>query len=121
MAIFRQTWQEVRSDIRNAQWNGTLLWKILFLLPIPIWTSALIFTLFLVAQPQQFTIFSRKACTPAGQFNLNPESYSYWSRNGFFQITLAFGELSFDNAKLIDVVWDVVSKTKAYDAQSFLT
>ncbi|KAF1975556.1 hypothetical protein BU23DRAFT_441890, partial [Bimuria novae-zelandiae CBS 107.79] len=35
-------------------------------------------------------------------------AYSYWSRTGFFQITLALGDLSFGQAKLIDVVWDVV-------------
>jgi hypothetical protein len=112
MAIFRQAWQEVRSDIRNAQWNGALLRKILSLLPIPIWTSGLVIVLFVIAQPQHYTGTPRVACTPDGEFNLNPGHYSYWSRKSFFQITLAFGELSFDNAKLIDVVWDVVSGTK---------
>jgi hypothetical protein len=112
MALFRQAGQEVRSDIRNTHWNGILLKKILFLFPIPIWTSGLVIVLFVIAQPQHYTGTPRVACTPDGEFSLNPGHYSYWSRKGFFQITLAFGKLSFDNAKLIDVVWDVVSGTK---------
>jgi hypothetical protein len=49
------------------------------------------------------------ACQPDGSFQLRPETFRYWSRSGFFQITLAFGNLSFTNAKIIDVAWDVVS------------
>jgi hypothetical protein len=49
------------------------------------------------------------ACLPDGSFQLEPERFRYWSKSGFFQITLAFGNLSFTEAKVIDVVWDVVS------------
>ncbi|PVH92339.1 hypothetical protein DM02DRAFT_575938 [Periconia macrospinosa] len=48
------------------------------------------------------------ACVLDGVFTLYPESYTVWSITGFFQISLAFGQLSFSQAKVIDVIWDVV-------------
>jgi hypothetical protein len=51
------------------------------------------------------------ACPPDGIFRLEPATFSYWSKSGFFQITLGFGELSFTVVKVIDIVWDVVSVT----------
>ncbi|KAF2823797.1 hypothetical protein CC86DRAFT_297584 [Ophiobolus disseminans] len=47
------------------------------------------------------------ACQPNGVFDLYPENYRYWSRSGFFEITLGFGKLSFTEAKVIDVIWDI--------------
>jgi hypothetical protein len=54
---------------------------------------------------------AKTACPPDGSFRLDPETFSYWSKEGFFQITLGFGKLSFTAAKVVDVVWDVVSTT----------
>ncbi|KAF1349222.1 hypothetical protein EJ07DRAFT_55095, partial [Lizonia empirigonia] len=48
------------------------------------------------------------ACLPDDSFSLDPREYRYWSRSGFFQITLGFGRLSFTQAKAIDVIWDIV-------------
>ncbi|EOA92323.1 uncharacterized protein SETTUDRAFT_85189 [Exserohilum turcica Et28A] len=103
-----QAWKEVRHDLRNARWNGVLLGKILIPLLVVLWVIGLI------AIPIVFLYFfqniqgTQQVCTPGGQFNLNPEDWSYWSRTGFFQITLSFGDMSFDKAKLIDVIWDMV-------------
>ncbi|KAH7092084.1 hypothetical protein FB567DRAFT_625156 [Paraphoma chrysanthemicola] len=47
------------------------------------------------------------ACQPDGSFDLQPGSFRYWSRSGFFEITLGFGTLTFTQAKAIDVIWDV--------------
>ena len=33
---------------------------------------------------------------------------SFWSPSKVFQITMGFGTMSFSNAKIIDVVWDIV-------------
>jgi hypothetical protein len=46
-------------------------------------------------------------CGPGGDFNLYSQ-YNPWSVRHMFQITIGFGDLSFSQAKLIDVVWDVV-------------
>ncbi|KAH7068137.1 hypothetical protein BKA63DRAFT_521202 [Paraphoma chrysanthemicola] len=47
------------------------------------------------------------ACQPDGSFDLQPGSFRYWSRSGFFEITLGFGTLTFTQAKAVDVIWDV--------------
>lgn len=48
------------------------------------------------------------ACQPDGQFNPVVNSYVWWSWDGVFQVTMAFGELSFTQAKVVDIVWDLV-------------
>lgn len=53
------------------------------------------------------------ACQPDGDFYTNPNDFNYWHISGFFQITLGLGELEFAEAKVIDVIWDVVSSLKA--------
>jgi hypothetical protein len=46
-------------------------------------------------------------CDSEGNFYLN-SGPSFWAPSQAFEITLAFGSFSFSNAKLIDVMWDVV-------------
>jgi hypothetical protein len=71
------------------------------------WTSGLVAIPIVVVLVQRGAW--QVACTPDGQFHLDPGQYRYWSRTGFFQITLtAVSELSFEKAKLIDIAWDVV-------------
>jgi hypothetical protein len=38
-------------------------------------------------------------------------SYNVWAVSGMFQISMGFGAMSFSDAKLLDVVWDVVSQS----------
>ncbi|CAI6259236.1 unnamed protein product [Periconia digitata] len=49
------------------------------------------------------------ACAPGGEFLLFPGGYSPWSASGFFQVGLSFGELTFGQAKGIDIAWDIVA------------
>ena len=46
-------------------------------------------------------------CSPGGDFSLDSE-YNPWSLGHIFQITMGVGSLTFSEAKLIDVFWDVV-------------
>jgi hypothetical protein len=46
-------------------------------------------------------------CDSGGNFYVN-SGPSFWAPSRAFEITLAFGNFSFSNAKLIDVMWDVV-------------
>ena len=62
-----------------------------------------------IALSQLFIVDTLSACVADGSFSLDPPSYSLWASSGFFQITLAFGTFSFTSAKVVDVVWDVVS------------
>ena len=50
-------------------------------------------------------------CDSSGNFNPSQNNPSFWSPSRAFQITLGFGAMSFSNAKLIDVAWDIVSET----------
>jgi hypothetical protein len=52
------------------------------------------------------------ACQPDGSFSLYPDTFSIWSSTGFFQITLGGGHLTFAEAKLVDIVWDIVRSSK---------
>jgi hypothetical protein len=47
------------------------------------------------------------SCHPDGTFR-HAHFYNHWARSGFFQINLGFGSMSFQNAKLLDVIWDVL-------------
>ena len=47
------------------------------------------------------------ACRPDSGFYVGYGDYNIWDLSGFFQITLGFGDFSFQNAKTIDVGWDV--------------
>ncbi|KAK3374725.1 hypothetical protein B0H63DRAFT_480813 [Podospora didyma] len=105
----RQSWsptwitelpREVMADLRAVRWRRACLWAL-----FSIWTSGLF--LVTVALPLHAPN-SRSACQPDGSFNLRPFDYQPWSSAGFFQITIAFGELTFTQAKVIDVIWDVV-------------
>lgn len=49
------------------------------------------------------------ACLPDGRFSLHPLSFQFWTAPEVFEITVGFGNLSFTRAKVIDVIWDVVS------------
>ncbi|KAI8626410.1 hypothetical protein F5Y19DRAFT_222498 [Xylariaceae sp. FL1651] len=50
---------------------------------------------------------SSSACRPDGTFSPFKD-YSYWDIQGFFQVNLAFGKLTFTQAKAIDTIWDVI-------------
>lgn len=104
----RQDWKKAGlaalQDLKAFPWVAFIGW--LFLLG---WIGALIFLVIVLAiQPTLFSASDTSACQPDGSFNLFTDGYNMWDISGFFQITVAWGTLSFANAKLIDVVWDVV-------------
>jgi hypothetical protein len=45
-------------------------------------------------------------CQTYGLFNTDDNNL--WGLSGFFQINLSFGPLTFTQAKLIDVAWEIV-------------
>jgi hypothetical protein len=46
-------------------------------------------------------------CQPDGTFSIT-DTYSPWTLFNLFQVTIGFGTLTFNQAKVIDVTWDVV-------------
>jgi hypothetical protein len=93
--------------LKAARWGRGLLWVSFFLL-----TAGLLVTFIILADTASretgFTSI-RSACPPDGYFDLYG-GFGYWQISGFFQITLPFGSLDFTQAKVIDIIWDVVSR-----------
>lgn len=97
-----ETWQDVKRDSRSARWGRGGLWFLFFL-----WGVGLLVALVLV--PLLAATSSSSACKPDGSFSVT-DQYDAWNIDDFFQITVTvFGKLTFTEAKLIDVIWDVVS------------
>ena len=94
------------NDIRTRWRNGG------FWLFVVLWSSVLLLTLAKFPSIYEYSfgaVGNRVACQPDGKFDLYPKHYHNWSTSGFFQITLGYGHLSFAQAKIIDIIWDVVS------------
>lgn len=103
--------KNAKEDVKTTQWKS-LLWPIcchLFALS----TVTSILAGFLVLATG--TIFNLNSpCMPDGAFGAGYEYYDIWSLSGIFEITLGFGELPFSTVKVIDVLWNVVSRTLAW-------
>ncbi|CAO2654126.1 Nn.00g108590.m01.CDS01 [Neocucurbitaria sp. VM-36] len=96
---YRQTGKDWRGKWRQAAlWLLAIIWIICLLVSFGI----------LAALPASEVYNTESACQPDGSFTLDPSAYRYWSKSGFFQITLGFGNLTFTQAKAIDIIWDVV-------------
>lgn len=99
---FRGAFQDLKRDIKSTQWLRGLGWYTGVIL-----VFALIAGLILIFALPRFGD-DGNACPSDRIFRLHPEKYSVWSSTAFFQITSGGGKLSFDQAKAIDVVWDIV-------------
>jgi hypothetical protein len=99
---FKGAFHDLKRDIKSTQWLRGLGWY-----TGVIWTFALIAGLIAICVLPRFGN-NDNACPPDRVFRHHPEKYSVWSSTAFFQITLGGGKLSFAQAKVIDVVWDIV-------------
>lgn len=100
--VLNNAYQDLKSDLKNTRWRRGFGW-----FGAVIWFFGLLTSVILISL---MTLSSTDtACQPDGSFRLHPETYSMWSSSGFFQITLGGGKLTFAQAKVIDIVWDIVS------------
>lgn len=89
----------------RVQWRRLGKWTLFY-----VWLSILVYAIFTLTILSAWRILSQVgACQPDGKFSAFSDTYNWWSGAGFFQITLAFGKLSFAQAKVVDVIWDMVS------------
>lgn len=98
----------VFDDVRRAPW----LWLAKRWLPhlLPIGTFlGLIVLLAIMSLPGFVQDVYDNVCKPDGSFELSFDIYTPWKRNAIFAINMGYGSYSFGVAKLIDVVWDIVS------------
>lgn len=101
-SILRETWREARRDVCKIRWGRGGLWFLFSL-----WIVGLLMCMIIMPTIWS-TYYISSACLPDGTFSFFAE-YDQWDINGFFQITSGFGELTFTQAKVVDVMWDVVS------------
>jgi hypothetical protein len=101
--LHQQAWQDLKT-----RWRRSLFWIGCFLAFL-----GLCFSLAIIDTPSttswSFQEHTATACQPDGSFSLDSYDYKPWDASGFVQITLGFGTLAFTQAKVIDVVWDMVS------------
>jgi hypothetical protein len=108
LTAVRLAYVKLWSDLRAIHHQRRHLGIFLF-----IWFSALFATfvmLIVITLPTAPSGFDSAGCQPDNTFSFQPESFSYWTDAGFFDITLGFGSFSFTQAKVIDVCFDVVSE-----------
>ena len=103
-----------------AKWILFFIWlsTLMYLTPLlALWGTGLVTPWgprLVTGNPLFSSSFSgESACQPGGNFNPFPDTYTAWTSAGFFQISMAFGSLSFTEAKVVDVVWDLVSNSYA--------
>ena len=101
--VLRGAFQDLKHDLKSTRWLRGWAWA-----AGVIWFLGLIISLIVISLFALFTS-DTNACQPDGSFRLYPETYSMWGSSGFFQITLGGGNLSFAQAKVVDIIWDIVS------------
>jgi hypothetical protein len=100
--LWKTAYGDLKDDLKRTRWLRGFGWFAAVL-----WLFGLIATACVIGI---MTLSSTEtACQPDGQFRLHPDEFTMWSSSGFFQITLGGGELTFTEAKVIDIVWDIVS------------
>jgi hypothetical protein len=102
LPFLRAGYRDWKYDIKHARWMRRLAW--LFL---SCWITGMI--MLLVFLP--FMDGSENVpCQPDNSFDVYSD-YKRWKPSNVFEVTLGFGMLSFDQAKVIDVTWDVVRRS----------
>ncbi|KAI1658319.1 hypothetical protein F4813DRAFT_46041 [Daldinia decipiens] len=98
---YRETW----SDLRSIGWARAGLWTLFAL-----WTMTVLgfFIFIALYNSYDFEIHNGSACRTDGSFIINSSDYSLWKSSSFFDISLGFGNLTFAEAKVIDISWDIV-------------
>ncbi|KAF1848597.1 uncharacterized protein K460DRAFT_334887 [Cucurbitaria berberidis CBS 394.84] len=103
---FASFWLEGHLQARNdwrARWKRGALW-----LFASIWITTLLTLLSMWARSSgNRKIWSGSACQPDGSFAPDLSTYRYWTKWSFFQVTIGFGNLTFAQAKAVDIIWDV--------------
>jgi len=115
--LHQSFWKDTCSDVKNLPWKSLILPTLAHILLCFILSGLIILLCGLSFFPG--LIYSSDICKPDGTFELSFNRYSLWKRDAVFAINLNFGSYSFDDAKLIDICWDVVGLDQVYVPCSF--
>lgn len=108
-AFWLDSQRQARGDFRARSGRGCL-WVLAFLWLCGLTAGFILLCVWSSLNSRYWKSSSDlSACLPDDSFSLRPDTYQYWSVSGFFQITLGFGNMTFTQAKAIDVIWDFVS------------
>ena len=106
--VLGQTLQDVLNDLSSVRWSRSGLFLlasavVVGFIAVTVWASLFSFN--------SSGDRSLRICGLGDKFDLYANFYRYdmWQISNFFQVTLPFGSLSFTQAKVIDITWDVVS------------
>lgn len=103
--LWKNSYRDLCGDLKGTKWLRGLGWLVGI-----IWIFGLIAGVCTISVLSFSS--STTACQPDGSFRLHPETFSMWSSSGYFQITLGGGHLTFTEAKVIDISWDIVGCLK---------
>jgi hypothetical protein len=108
MQLWRDAFVELRHDLPTIGWQRLFVWCAIILWTGGLTTAFIALTV-LVSFPGLTSSRDWGVCNPDESFRTTAGKFNYWASSGFFQITFGFGKWSFTKAKVIDVVWDIVS------------
>ncbi|KAM7213210.1 hypothetical protein V8F06_011425 [Rhypophila decipiens] len=117
----RPTWisrftTDVVSDLRSTQWKKLGKWYLLGFWTYCLFTTAVVLPVYLyIIGMSSFQVegfieagLRSPGCLPNDAFDARSTSYNIFDPSGFFQITHGFGDLTFTEVKVIDLIWDIV-------------
>ncbi|KAI1460424.1 hypothetical protein F4805DRAFT_392504 [Annulohypoxylon moriforme] len=86
--------------LRRCSWAASILWTIMILG---------FFAFLGLYGALSYRLESEdSACRSDDTFNPVISEYNAWTISGFFKINLGFGNLSFTEAKIVDIFWDIM-------------
>jgi hypothetical protein len=110
-----QAWRDARADLKAANWRDALQWILSFLSTLLPFSCLMYFFAGMRigwSHPGWRPTYPDLVawCMPDGSFS-TARYFQYWKISGFFQITLPFHhQLTFTQAKVVDIIWDLVSE-----------
>ncbi|KAI2463291.1 hypothetical protein F4781DRAFT_440783 [Annulohypoxylon bovei var. microspora] len=106
---FTTAYQKVQSYIQSIEWSRWM--RMGYWVVSVLWTITILgFFAFLGlygALSYRFESID-SACRSDDSFNPVISEYNAWAISGFFKINLSFGNLTFTEAKVIDILWDII-------------
>ncbi|KAJ0114428.1 hypothetical protein J7T55_010817 [Diaporthe amygdali] len=108
-SLWAETIKELRHDLKATRWRHTtaayFTWLFFSIWAVALFILCVIFPIVIIPEVTQESSDYWNYCAPDGSFSLEPTNP--WNLDWTFQIVLAFGSLTFTQAKVVDVVWDI--------------
>lgn len=115
----RHFWIDTWHDVKQFPYTWLARRFISHFLPPSVLLCLVALLVLMSVQPTNFLTDIDNVCKPDGSFKLlGMGEYTPWQRGAIFAINSNFGSYSFSVAKLIDIIWDVVSCLSAHESSA---